>query len=104
MENANWSKKEKEVSKQAFKRAYERESTELINKVKEIASAAKTPEDIWKLHDFLTEKRNEVDEKYDYRYSVLILAFARLLREGWLGLDDLEGLDENKITKIKKML
>jgi len=104
MENANWSKKEKEVSRQTFKRAYERESTELINKVKEMASAAKTPEDIWKLHDFLTEKRNEVDEKYDYRYSVLILVFARLLREGWIELDDLKGLDENKITKIKKML
>lgn len=56
------------------------------------------------IHDFLTEKRNEVDEKYDYRYSVLILVFARLLREGWIELDDLKGLDENKITKIKKML
>lgn len=104
MENANWSKKEKEVSRQAFKRAYERESTELMNRVKEMARAAKTPEDIWELHNFLTEKRNEVDEKYDYRYSVLILVFVRLLREGWIGLDDLEGLDENKITKIKKML
>lgn len=99
-----WSKKEKVVARQTFERAYKRESKELLNKVKEMANTAKTPEDIWKLHDFLTEKRNEVDEKYDYRYSVLILVFARLLREGWIELDDLKGLNENKITKIKKML
>jgi hypothetical protein len=31
----------------------------------------------------------------------LILVFGRLLREGWIEVDDLEGLDEEKITKIK---
>jgi len=60
-------------------------------------------DDIWELHDFLTEKRKEIDEKYDYRYSVLILVFGRLLREGWIELDNLEGLDEDKITKIKNI-
>lgn len=98
-----WSKTEKEVARQAFGRAYERECKELSNKVKEMANTAKTPEDIWELHEFLTEKRKEIDEKYDYRYSVLILVFGRLLREGWIGLDDLEGLDEDKITKIKNI-
>ncbi len=98
-----WSKTEKEVARQAFGRAYERECKELSNKVKEMANTAKTPEDIWELHEFLTEKRKEIDEKYDYRYSVLILVFGRLLREGWIKLDDLEGLDEDKITKIKNI-
>lgn len=98
-----WSKTEKEVARQAFGRAYERECKELSNKVKEMANTAKTPEDIWELHEFLTEKRKELDEKYDYRYSGLVLVFGRLLREGWIGLDDLEGLDEDKITKIKNI-
>ena len=98
-----WSKTEKEIARQAFGRAYERECKELSNKVKEMANTAKTPEDIWELHEFLTEKRKEIDEKYDYRYSVLILVFGRLLREGWIGLDDLEGLDEDKISKIKNI-
>lgn len=71
--------------------------------MKDITNTAKTPEDIWELHDFLTEKRKEIDEKYDYRYSVLIFVFGRLLREGWIALDDLEGLDEDKITKIKSI-
>lgn len=98
-----WSKTEKGVARQAFGRAYERECKELSNKVKEMANTAKTPEDIWELHEFLTEKRKEIDEKYDYRYSVLILVFGRLLREGRIGLDDFEGLDEDKITKIKNI-
>jgi len=103
MEDAMWSKKEKEVARQAFGRAYERECKELSNKVKEMANSVKTPEDIWELHEFLAEKREEIDEKYDYRYSVLILVFGKLLREGWIRLNDLEGLDEDKIIKIKNI-
>lgn len=98
-----WSKKEKAAARQAFDKAYERETIKLANEVKEMANTIKTPEDIWDLHDFLTEKRNEVDEKYDYRYSILPLVFGRLLREGWMELGDLEGLDKEKITKIKKL-
>ncbi len=45
-------------------------------------------------------KRNEIDEKYDYRYSVLILVFARLIKDGWLSFEDLEGLAEEKIAQI----
>jgi hypothetical protein len=40
---------------------------------------SKESDDIWGLHDFLTEKRNEVDEKYDYRFSVLDFVFSRLI-------------------------
>ncbi len=38
--------------------------------------------EVWQVHDFLSEKRDEVDRKYDYRYSVLISMFGRLLHEG----------------------
>ena len=30
--------------------------------------------------------------------SHLIFVFGRLLNEGWIEIDDLEGLDEDKIT------
>ena len=97
-----WSKNEKTVARKAFDKAYKRETRKLTNEVKEMAATIKAPEDIWKLHDFLEEKRNEIDDKYDYRYSQLLFVFGRLLREGWLNEDDLEGLNEDKITKIKK--
>jgi hypothetical protein len=99
-----WSKYEKAVARKVFDKAYEIETRKLANDIKEMANTIKTPEDIWKLHDFLEEKRSEIDDKYDYRYSRLIFVFGRLLNEGWLKGDDLEGLNEDKITKIKKFL
>ena len=99
-----WSKNEKAVARKAFDKAYEREAKKLVNDVKEVAKSIKTPEEVWKLHDFLEEKRNEIDDKYDFRYSQLIFVFGRLLREGWLKEADLDGLVEDKITQIKKFL
>lgn len=60
-------------------------------------------EDIWSIHDFLTEKRKEMGRKYDYRYSRLILVFALLMKDGWLKEEDLHGLREEKIEKIKSL-
>ncbi len=56
------------------------------------------------MHDSLTDKRREIDEKYDYRYSQLIMVFARLIHQGWLSLEELEGLHEGKLAKIRLIL
>ena len=95
-----WPKKEKAAARRAFDKAYEKELDSLMHEVKERANAIKAPEDIWLLHDFLKEKRRGINDKYDYRYSQLIFVFGRLLNEGWLEIDDFEGLDEDKRTKI----
>ena len=52
------------------------------------------------MHDFLSKQRREIDEKYDHRYSQLICVFARLIGEGYLHEDELEGLGDDKMTKI----
>jgi len=62
---------------------------------------ASEPEDLWRIHDFLTKERRRTDEKYDYRYSVLLFVFARLLHEGWIVETDLQGLAEDKIEVIR---
>lgn len=100
MNEITWSKKEKAVTRQAFENTYKKECTELTNEIREMANQANEPDDIWRLHDFITEKRRQIEDKYDYRYSVLILVFARLMKEGWIEVDDLEGLNEDKIAKI----
>ena len=41
---------------------------------------------------------------YDYRYSVLILVFARLINDGWLDYNDLKGLAGNKIDRIESII
>jgi hypothetical protein len=104
MNHVKWSKTEKKIAREAFERAYERECSYLAGRIREKANQIKKPDDIWGLHDFLTEKRKEVDEKYDYRYSVLDFVFGRLIKEGWLNFADLVGLKEEKIERLKSLL
>ena len=98
-----WSKTEKHIARSAFNTAYLREMADIYSEVSRKISSYKEPKDLWTLHDFLTTKRHEIDEKYDYRYSVLIRVFARLLREGYLKNEDIVGLSEAKIQAIQKL-
>src|SRR5438876_12427899 len=50
---------------------------------------------------YLTERRKEIDRKYDYRYSQLTHVFGRLLYEGRLGEEELGGLGEDKLKSIR---
>jgi hypothetical protein len=95
-----WSQTEEKIAEEAFRRAYEREINALIQDVREQASALTELKDMWQLHDFLSARRHDIDGKYDYRYSVLIFVFARLVKEGWLHLHELEGLEKDKLTKV----
>lgn len=95
-----WSSSEKKVAKRAFDSALSRELSALLASTKHLASGATTPDDIWVLHDFLSEKRKEIDHKYDYRYSQMIFVLGRLLREKWITEDDLNGLKEEKLKAI----
>jgi hypothetical protein len=98
--DTEWSNTEKKVAQAAFEKAYKREIDALIKEVREQASAITELDDMWRLHDFLSARRHDIDGKYDYRYSVLIFVFSRLIKEGWLNLDELEGLATDKLTKI----
>jgi len=95
-----WSQVEQNVAQAAFDRAYKREIKALIAEVRERADKISELEDMWHLHDFLSARRHDIDGKYDYRYSVLVFVFASLIREGWLHLSDLDGLDADKLTKV----
>jgi hypothetical protein len=62
------------------------------------------PKNICNLNNFINKKLKEIGKKYDYRYSVLILVFARLISDGWLDYNDLKGVAENKIDRIKSII
>lgn len=98
--DTDWSKTEKTIARAAFDQAFQREMAALIKQVRNGAGEIASLEDLWQLHDFLSARRHEIDGKYDYRYSVLIFVFSRLVREGWLQIDELAGLAPDKLTKI----
>ena len=98
--DTEWSKAEQEIARSIFEKAYSREVSALIEEVRERAGAIVQLDEVWRFHDFLSARRHELDGKYDYRYSALIFVFARLLKEGWLHLEELDGLEAEKLTKV----
>ena len=97
----NWSKSEKAIARQAFDAALKRELHELMEEAKEIAGQIKQPSDLWDLQEYLSQRRKEIDRKYDYRYSQLTQVFGRLLHEKRLREDELCGLREDKLKSIR---
>jgi hypothetical protein len=96
-----WSRSEKAIAHKAFDAAVERELQEVIREAKHRAGQIKEPADLWDLEQYLTQRRKEIDRKYDYRYSQLDLVFGRLLREKWIDEEDLRGLREEKLRAIR---
>ena len=104
MKDLKWSKTEKQIAKNAFEKAYERECADLAKTIRLKAEEITESADIWRLRDFLNKNVKEIENKYDYRYSVLILVFAKLIKGGWLNVDDLKGLGQEKIDRITTLL
>ena len=95
-----WTDQEQSIAKAAFDKAYRREIQALVEVVRDRASTVAGTEDVWHLHDFLSARRHERDGKDDAREAALLFVFADLVKEGWLSLSDLEGLDTPKLSKI----
>jgi len=101
MNDLKWNQKEKSISRAAFDKAYRNECEDIIKTVRQKLNNLSEPKKIWELEEYLYKKRREIDNKYDYRYSVLITVFSRLIAEGWIKIKDLEELGEEKIERIK---
>jgi hypothetical protein len=69
--------------------------------VKKMANDIKQPSDLWKLEDYLGRRRKAIDSTFDYRYSQLPLVFGQLARKGLIRLEDLQGLDEEKLSYVR---
>ena len=68
-----------------------------------MASQIQQPSDLWDLEHYLTQRRKEIDRKYDYRYSRLTHVFGRLLHENRLSEEELRGLGEDKLKSIRSL-
>ena len=99
-----WSQSEKKVARRVYDAALENELAEIIAEFKARASAVETPGEMWELEGYLHGKRREIQENYDYRYSQLILTFARFLREKRIREEDLVGLSEEKLSYIRRIV
>jgi hypothetical protein len=99
----HWSSAEKTAARRVFDLALKNELDAVMREAKDRAARAKEPVDLWDLESWLTERREQIDSKYDYRYSVLVLVFATLLQEGRLSEDDLNLLAPDKLNLIRRV-
>jgi Photoprotection regulator fluorescence recovery protein len=66
-----------------------------------MANQIKEPADVWELEHYLTERRKQIDRKYDFRVSRLTRLFGTLLYDGRVTEEELHGLHEDKIEAIR---
>jgi hypothetical protein len=98
-----WSRSEKAIARRAFDAALGRELHEVIRTAKQLANEIQQSSDLWDLEHYLTQRRKEIDRKYDYRYSRLTHVFGRLLHENRLSEEELRGLGEDKLKSIRSL-
>jgi len=72
-----------------------------MQEAKQMANEIKEAADAWDFEHYLTERRKEINRKYDYRYSQLTHVFGRLLSEGRVSEEELRGLAEDKLKPIR---
>ena len=103
MPELRWTEAEKKLSRRAFEVALQAELANILQDFKARAAAVQTPDDMWPIEHFLSQRRRELDAKYDYRYSQLISVFGRLVREGRLTEAHLAGLSDDKLEFIRRI-
>ncbi len=76
-----WSRSERATARRVFDAALKRELHEVMREAKQMANRISDPEDLWALERYLTQRRKDIDGKYDFRSSRLTQLFGRLLCE-----------------------
>ena len=104
MFDIKWSAAEKKLARRLFEAALGLELADVMAEFKTKAAAATTPQEMWAVQSYLARKQCQIDQKYDYRYSQLILVFSRLVREGRLKEEQLHGLSEEKLSIVRRIL
>ena len=97
-----WSKPERTIARKAFDHALNQELREVIRQAKQMAAEIRGASELWELEQYLTERRKDINRKYEYRASRLRFVFGTLLHEGRLTEQDLRGLSEDKLEAIRR--
>jgi hypothetical protein len=98
-----WTATEQAIAERAFEQAHGRAIDQLIVTLRTRANALNSPESIWQFHDFLSIERHTIEGRFSFRLDGILFVFASLVKEGLLQLDELRGLDADKLAKVAAM-
>ena len=96
-----WSRSQKLIARKVFDAALKRELHEVMKEAKQKADQIRKPADVWELERYLTQRRKDIDRKYEFRSSRLTRVFGTLLFEGRITEEELRGLGEDKMKAIR---
>jgi len=99
----SWSRSEKGIARKVFDAALRRELQEVMREAKEMANKIKEPAHVWNLERHLTQRRKDIDRKYDFRSSRLTQVLGILLCEGRIAEEELRGLRGEKVKAIRSL-
>lgn len=100
---AGWSEQEQVLARQAFEQAYVRAIAQLIATIQARASSLTSADSVWQLHDYLSIERHTIEGRFAFQLEGILFVFASLVKEGLLQLDELSGLDDEKLAKVTAM-
>ena len=98
-----WTEQEQAVGITALNRAQARTIERLIADLHRQVIELQSADQIWQLHDFLSIQRHGIEGRFEFRQESILFVFASLVKEGFLNLDELQGLDAEKLAKIMAM-
>jgi hypothetical protein len=102
--NMSWSPTEKKIARAAFDRAYERECAGILREVNKMLADATDSQVVWKIEKHIEKRRRAMENRYDFRYSVLLMHFAGMIRDRVLTEEDLAGLSSEKMKVIRGII
>lgn len=98
-----WSDSELAIAREAFDRAYGRAIEQLVLAVRSRSADLASADAVWALHDFLSIQRHSMEGRFDFQLEGILFVFAGLVKDELLGLEELAGLEREKLSKIAAM-
>jgi len=99
----DWSGTERNIARKVFDAALTRELQQVMREAKHMANKIKEPADVWNLEHHLTQRRKDIDRRYDFRSSRLTQVLGILLCEGRIAEEELCGLRDDKVKAIRSL-
>ena len=103
MSATDWTLEEQTVARHAFELGKHQSITALITTLQEQSSKLDSPESVWRLHDYLSTERYQYEGRAEFDEGNVLFVLADMIKQQLIALDNLEGLDQMKLSKIKAM-
>ena len=98
-----WTDQEKTIAEQAFESGNKKAMEVLIKSLQELSLRLDSPESVWKFHDYLSSELYAYEGRSAFDEANALFSLADMVKLELIALENLQGLDQSKIGKIKAM-